>query len=229
MAKSQNTQVSQELDLAQVAAKFVAIPKDVTSKDRIISGGYLSEAEYEVIKQLPRATEMESGTKWAKIKAGDKERSLYPFYGCLTETEKQIYRDYKKGHSSGSAGGTSATSVKADENNKALDELKAELTELGVPAETIAKLEQFRKTKKNNLIAEMFGVDYIQALSGKVNLAYIMFRGPNGEFSEDLQPNMVSLVQKGFMPKFTLQQVKDNVEKLAAKGIDVHATIVDLQ
>ena len=214
-------------ELELVAEKFVAIPKEITSLDKILAGGYMTKEQYDLVKTLPRSTEMESGTKWAKIKSGDKERTLYPFYGCLTEAEKQIYRDYKKGHASGTS--TSASSPKAEENNKALDELKDELIKLKVPAELISKLEKFRIAKKVGLISEMFGVDTIQQLTGKVSLAYVMFRGPNGEFADELQPNMVDLVQKGFMPKFTLQQVKDNIEKLAAKGIILDKVIVDLK
>jgi len=214
----------QELNLEQVAKKFVELPKELTSLDKILKAGYMTREEFESVKDMPRSTEMESGTKWAKIKSGDKERTLYPFYSLLTETEKQIYRGYKKNHMSTMSSG----SPKAEELNKELDELKAELVALKVPAEILAKLEKFRIAKKNSLIADMFGVDTIQALTGKVNLAYVMFRGPNGEFSEELQPNMVDLVQKGFMPKFTLQQVKDNVAKLEAKGILVKGCIVDL-
>lgn len=216
------SQNKNELDL--IAEKFVSIPKEVTSKQKVIDGGFMTEEEYDKIKLLPRSVEMESGTKWGKIKYGDKERSLYPFSGALTETEKQIYNSYKAGLKSG----TGTSSVKAEDRNKELDELKAELINLKVPAEILSKLEKFRVVKKNNLIADMFGVDNIQALTGKVNLAYIMFRGPNGEFSEELQPNMVDLVKKGFMPKYTLEQVKSNVEKLATKGIIVNNTIVDL-
>ena len=216
------SQNKNELDL--IAEKFVSIPKEVTSKQKVIDGGFMTEEEYDKIKLLPRSVEMESGTKWGKIKHGDKERSLYPFSGALTETEKQIYNSYKAGLKSG----TGTSSVKAEDRNKELDELKAELINLKVPAEILSKLEKFRVVKKNNLIADMFGVDNIQALTGKVNLAYIMFRGPNGEFSEELQPNMVDLVKKGFMPKYTLEQVKSNVEKLATKGIIVNNTIVDL-
>ena len=40
--------------------------------------------------------------------------------------------------------------------------------------------------------------------------------------------SLYDLVKKGFMPKYTLEQVKSNVEKLATKGIIVKNTIVDL-
>ena len=216
------SQNKNELDV--IAEKFVSIPKDITSKQKVIDGGFMTEEEYDKIKLLPRSAEMESGTKWGKIKYGDKERSLYPFSGALTETEHQIYNSYKAGLRSG----TGTTSVKAEDRNKELDELKAELISLKVPAEILSKLEKFRVVKKNSLISDMFGVDTIQALTGKVNLAYIMYRGPNGEFSESLQPDPVDLVKKGFMPKYTLEQVKSNVEKLATKGIIVKNTIVDL-
>ena len=169
---------------------------------------------------------MESGTKWAKIKSGNKERTLYPFYGCLTEPEKAIYRDYKKGRSTGG----SSLSSKVNENNKTLDSLKAELLALNVPMETISKLEQFRVTKKVGLIYEMFGYDTVSTIPGKVNLAYVMYRGPNDEFADTLQPDVVDLiVNKGFMPKFTLGQIKTNIKKLAERGINLENVIVDLK
>lgn len=225
---TENMNLSNEMDLETIAAKFVMIPKEITSKDKIIAGGYLSEQEYELVKKLPRSTEMESGTKWAKIKSGDKERSLYPFYGCLTEAEKQVYRDYKKGLSS-ATGTSTGSNIKADEHNMKLEQLKQELIALNVPETVIQKLEQLRMVKKNNIIFELFGVDNLVHLGGKVNLAYVMFRGPNGEFASVLQPDIVELVKNGFMPKFTLDQIKSNVKKLAEKGILVHNTIVDLK
>ena len=107
--------------------------------------------------------------------------------------------------------------------------MKQELIALNVPETVIQKLEQLRMVKKNNIIFELFGVDNLVHLGGKVNLAYVMFRGPNGEFASELQPDIVELVKKGFMPKFTLDDIKNNVKKLAEKGILVHDTIVDLK
>lgn len=221
--------MNEELDLNEVARKFVNLPKQVTNKEAVISGGYMTEEEFNAVKLLPRSTEMESGTKWAKVEFNGKEKTLYPFSGLLTEAEKKIYYNYKKGHRPASDGSSSASSGKIEENNKAIDALKAELQALNVPEDIVAKLEQFRLTKRNNLIHEMFGVDNIQMLHEKVNLVYVMFRGPNGEFAETRQPSMIEVAQKGFMPKFTLDQVKDNVKKLAAKGIIVDNVIVDLK
>lgn len=226
---TENMNLSNEMDLETIAAKFVMIPKEITSKDKIISGGYLSEQEYELVKKLPRSSEMESGTRWAKIKSGDKERSLYPFYGCLTESEKQVYRDYKKGLSSATGTSAGSNSIKADEHNAKIEQLKQELIALNVPESVIQKLEQLKMVKKNNIIFELFGVDNLVHLGGKVNLAYVMFRDANGNFAQELQPDIVELVKNGFMPKFTLDQVKDKVKKLAEKGILVHNTIVDLK
>ena len=116
-----------------------------------------------------------------------------------------------------------------DEHNTKIEQLKQELIALNVPESVIQKLEQLKVVKKNNIIFELFGVDNLVHLGGKVNLAYVMFRGPNGEFASELQPDIVELVKNGFMPKFTLDQVKDKVKKLADKGILVHNTIVDLK
>ena len=224
---TENMNLSNEMET--IAAKFVMIPKEVTSKDKIIAGGYLNEQEYELVKKLPRSSEMESGTKWAKIKSGDKERSLYPFYGCLTEAEKQVYRDYKKGLSSATGTSARSNSIKADEHNEKIEQLKQELIALNVPETVIQKLEQLKVVKKNNIISELFGVDNLVQLGGKVNLAYVMFRDANGNFAQELQPDIVELVKNGFMPRFTLDDIKNKVKKLAEKGILVHDTIVDLK
>ena len=48
---TENMNLSNEMDLETIAAKFVMIPKEITSKDKIIAGGYLSEQEYELVKK----------------------------------------------------------------------------------------------------------------------------------------------------------------------------------
>lgn len=222
MAKTLKPQTIFGKDLEALAEKFGKIPTDLTKSGDIIAQGFLTQEEFDNLPYCPRSSEMTSATAWPKIGG----RKTYPLSGALTLEETEMYYEYKKNHKPGTA---SVSSPKAEENNKALDELKEELIKLKVSADIIAKLEKFRIAKKVGLISEMFGVDTIQQLTGKVNLAYVMFRGPNGEFSEELQPNMVDLVQKGFMPKFTLQQVKDNIEKLAGKGIILDKVIVDLK
>ena len=43
MAEIMSGNMNVELDLEKVARKFVMIPKEVTSKDKILAGGYLTD------------------------------------------------------------------------------------------------------------------------------------------------------------------------------------------
>ena len=142
--------------------------------------------------------------------------------------ETEMYYEYKKAHRPGASAGTSGKGLSED-TQKTIDSIRTFLQENKAPAELLAQFEALIPHKKIGLISAMFGVDHIQQLSGKVNLAYVMFRGPNGEFASELQPKAADLFSAGFMPAFTLQQIKDNLKKLADKGVNLYDTIVDLK
>lgn len=210
-------------ELEAVAEKFGKIPVEITKKVDIIAGGYLTEEEFAELPNCPR-TPMSSGTVWPKIGG----RKTYPLSGALNAEERRIYYDYKKNHKPGTA---SVGKGPSEEVQKHIDAIRAFLKEKGTP-ELIAEFEAIipqKKVRLVRLVEEMFGVSSPNLLTGKVNLAYIMFRGPNGEFAEELQPNGADLFTKGFMPKYGLQQIKDNLAKLEAKGIKMSGCIVDLQ
>lgn len=208
-------------ELEAVAEKFGKIPAAITKKADIIAGGYLTEEEFAELQNCPRSTPMSSGTVWPKIGG----RKTYPLSGVLNAEERRMYYDYKKNHKPGTV---SVGKGPSEEVQKHIESVREFLKEKGTP-ELIAEFEAIIPQKKVELVEEMFGVSSPNLLTGKVNLAYVMFRGPNGEFAEELQPNGADLFTKGFMPKYGLQQVKDNLAKLEAKGIKMSGCIVDLQ
>ena len=224
MAKNIKAQTLFGEDLEKLAEKFGKIPTSYNKKADIIAAGLLTEEEFDNLPYCPRSTEMESGTKWPQIG----ERKVYPLSGALTAEESQMYYDYKKALRTGSDGTGKSKTISQEVQTK-IDSIKAFLKENGASAELMAQFEEIIPHKKDSLLTKMFGVEHPAQLAGKVNLAYVMFRGPNGEFSEELQPNVGDLWTKGFMPVFTITQVKDNLKKLAEKGVILDGVITDLQ
>lgn len=208
-------------ELKVVAEKFGKVPAEITKKADIIAGGYMTEEEFAELPNCPR-TPMTSATSWPKIGG----RKTYPLSGTLNAEERRMYYDYKKNHNCSRT--VSVGKGPSEEVQKHIDSIRAFLKEKGTP-ELIAEFEAIIPQKKVGLVEEMFGVSSPNLLTGKVNLAYVMFRGPNGEFAEELQPNGADLFAKGFMPKYGLQQIKDNLAKLENKGIKMSGCIVDLQ
>ena len=224
MAKTIKAQTIFNEDLEALAKKFGAIPTAYTKASDIIRDGFLTQEEFDNLPYCPRSEEMKSATSWPKIGG----RKTYPLSGILTPEETEIYYEYKKGHKPSTSVGSSGKSV-SEETQKTIDSIRAFLNDNGASEELMSQFEALIPRKKNGLIYTMFGVDYINKLGGKVNLAYVMFRGPNGEFASELQPNVADLFNAGFMPAFTLQQIKDNLKKLADKGIILDEVIVDLE
>ena len=211
-------------DLETLVKKFGAIPTSYTKASDIINAGLLTQEEFDNLPYCPRSEEMKSATSWPKIGG----RKTYPLSGTLTPEETEMYYEYKKGHKPGTSIGISGKSI-SEETQKTIDSIRAFLNNNGASEELMSQFEALIPRKKIGLISAMFGVDNINSLGGKVNLAYVMFRGPNGEFASELQPNAADLFNAGFMPVFTLQQVKDNLKKLADKGIILDGVIVDLK
>lgn len=224
MAKTIKAQTIFNEDLEALVKKFAAIPAAYTKASDIIVAGLLTQEEFDNLPYCPRSEEMKSATSWPKIGG----RKVYPLSGALTMEETEMYYEYKKSHKPGASLGVSGKGP-SEETQKTINSIREFLKEKKAPAELLAQFEALIPHKKVGLISAMFGVDNIQQLGGKVNLAYVMFRGPNGEFAEELQPNAADLFTAGFMPAFTLQQIKDNLKKLADKGIILDGTIVDLK
>lgn len=224
MAKTLKAQTIFNEDLEALAKMFGAIPTSYTKASDIIRDGLLTQEEFDNLPYCPRSEEMKSATSWPKIGG----RKTYPLSGVLTMEETEMYYEYKRSHKPSASIGTSGKGI-SEETQKTIDSIRAFLNDNGASAELIEQFEAIIPHKKVGLISAMFGVDNIQQLGGKVNLAYVMFRGPNGEFASELQPNAADLFSAGFMPAFTLQQIKDNLKKLADKGIILDGVIVDLK
>lgn len=210
--------------------KFVNLPKNLSSRAQVIESGYMTAEELDSIKDVPRSTEMQTGTKWAKVEFEGRVRTLYPFYTLLKESERAIYKEYKKGLKNGSG---ETRQRKPNEHDMKLDELINELRALGVSKEILAKAESLRQRKqsatKNRFIQTLFGVDNLDELTEPVNLAYVMFRGPNDERADSFQPNPAELFEKGFTPALNMKQVLELIEKLENAGLQVRDKIVDLK
>lgn len=217
-------------DLEALAKKFGAIPTAYTKASDIIDAGLLTQEEFDNLPYCPRSEEMKSATSWPKIGG----RKVYPLSGALTSEETEMYYEYKRSHKTGTSVGLSGKSV-SEETQKTIDSIRAFLNDNGASEELMSQFEALIPHKKNKWADEtiyaMFGVgmDHIKDLGGKVNLAYVMFRGPNGEFASESQPNAADLFNAGFMPVFTLKQVKDNLKKLADKGFLLQGLLVDLE
>lgn len=224
MAKTLKAQTIFNEDLEALAKMFGAIPISYTKASDIIRDGLLTQEEFDNLPYCPRSEEMKSATSWPKIGG----RKTYPLSGVLTMEETEMYYEYKKGHKPSASIGISGKAI-SEETQKTIGSIRAFLKDNKAPAELIEQFEALIPHKKVGLISAMFGVDNIQQLGGKVNLAYVMFRGPNGEFASELQPNAADLFSAGFMPAFTLQQIRDNLKKLADKGYILDGVIVDLK
>lgn len=224
MAKTLKAQTIFNEDLEALAKKFGAIPTSYTKVSDIIRDGLLTQEEFDNLPYCPRSEEMKSATSWPKIGG----RKTYPLSGTLTMEETEMYYEYKRGHKPSASVGISGKGI-SEETQKTIDSIRAFLNDNGAPAELVGQFEALIPHRKVGLISAMFGVDNILQLGGKVNLAYVMFRGPNGEFASELQPNAADLFSAGFMPAFTLQQIKDNLKKLADKGYILDGVIVDLK
>lgn len=224
MAKTLKAQTIFNEDLEALAKKFGTIPTSYTKASDIIRDGLLTQEEFDNLPYCPRSEEMKSATSWPKIGG----RKTYPLSGVLTMEETEMYYEYKRGHKPSASVGISGKGI-SEETQKTIDSIRAFLNDNEAPAELIEQFEALIPHKKVGLISAMFGVEHVYQLGGRVNLAYVMFRGPNGEFASELQPNAADLFNAGFMPAFTLQQIKDNLKKLAAKGIILDEAIVDLK
>ena len=207
--------------LTEIAEKFGKIPTSYSKKDDIITAGLLTEEEFEALPIVPRSTAMQSATQWPKIGG----RKVYPLSGALNYEETTMYYEYKKGHKPAAAGTSSRTLT--EEQKKDIEEIRKVLAD---NKELLAKFEALLPKKKNTLLEQMLGVSDVALLKGKVNMTYVMFRGPNGEFAEELQPkNIGKLFEAGFEQKYRKAEVLKNIEALKEKGVNIEGCIVDLK
>lgn len=224
MAKTLKVQTIFGEDLDKLAEKFGKIPTSYTKSADIIAAGFLTQEEFDNLPYCPRSTPMVSATAWPKIGG----RKTYPLSGALNSEESEMYYAYKREHKPGTGTGSIGSSGKIDENKqKIIDSIRQFLKDNNA-GDLIQQFEEIIPHRRVGLLEEMFGTDN-PALLKKCNYFWLMYRGPNGEFYEKNEPTIEDLgkmVMAGFMPKFTQEQIKQNVEKLLKAGIDVRGCII---
>lgn len=154
--------------------------------------------------------------------------SIVGLFSLLTREEKDAYNKYHSKHKPTGLGSSTSS-------NKELLEKFARLEEFCKDnAEALALIAELKPKPRFNLIEEMFGVESVQHLKSKVSLAYVMYRGSDGEFIKTEDAAKVTLkdfiikYDDAFTCKFTKQQVIDNVAKLKKTGIDISNVIIGL-
>lgn len=194
-------------DLDAIAKKFGSIPKEYKRRDDIIAAGFMTNEEFDLLPQCPRSKEMESGTKWPYIGG----RYTYPLSGALTASEKQVYYDYKKGLNTGSQGPRAKSEpIDTSKLDALLDELKS--LEGSEKAQALVRALY----PADSAIMQIFGVPRKEDVE-PCTAIYLLFRGPNGEFADNRMidiKGMSVLFMKGFMPKFTQDELVKKVKEL---------------
>lgn len=216
-----------QAELAELRKKFSAIDSKLSKKSELVPK-YLSEEEFENLKYCPRDFEMTTGTKWPTIGG----RRTYPMSGILTDNEKRIYYDYRKETRSGDGEGRS--SKKTEEMQKQIAELEKFINEQkNCPSAVKEALEALKNSlpkRKESQIQKLFGFeDYDSIKDKKFNLAYLMFRDKDGEFSNEFQPKGEELFKNGFLPLFGLKDIESSLNKLEKEYTDIKKLIVDLK
>lgn len=231
MAKTIATKVYSDEQLAELAVKFGAIPSKLTQKKEIVPA-YLTEEEFSQLPYCPRSytpVEMKSASDWPKIG----NRRTYPLSGVLTPEETVAYyafRNLHKPEGSSTTPKASMSKEREEEINKTLAELREVCKKNPKLLESLEKnIVAYLPKRKVSLVEEMFGVENFSALGGKVTLAYVQFRGPNGEFADTLTPKGGELYDKGFEIKYTTNMIRENLKKLEAQGIILWDSIIDLK
>lgn len=108
-----------------------------------------------------------------------------------------------------------------DKWNRLLEHVKGD-------SEIEALVRDLMPKQKNSILFDLTGVNSLNEISGKVSWHYMMFRGPNGEFADNMGltvQELMPLMEAGWTPKFTKKEVEDKIAKLTAKGIDLAALV----
>lgn len=172
----------------------------------------------------PRSTE----ATWADDYSSFTWPKVNGFVVCgtslLNEEEKKAYNNYKK-YKAGARGLSSGSST-----SSATKEMWQSCLDTVIATGNQTLVDQFMKLMPKqhvSLLFQMFGVNDVGAVK-KCTVHWLMFRGPNGERAEkhmlkaeDLGPLFV----QGWMPVYTLQEIKDNLAKLKQQGIDLDKVV----
>lgn len=229
-------------EIQELVDRYTVMSATVTSRDAAIRDGYFTINEWIALSNAPRYTDasISSGTfEWPTVRSSDGHvRSLCNFGSLLTEQEKQLYNMYRAQLKAAPrttrtirtapwtpAGYTpQAHSAAAEIVYKAMCDASSTFT---FPQEAWDAIDTLYPNRPKSDLELLFGVRNASALT-EVNLAYVMLRDKDGNFAPDKQPNYMSLVRKGYVTKFTFEQVMAAVEKLEAAGITARKFIVDL-
>ena len=215
--------------LNDLAQKFGQMPKALKSARDILASGYLTQEELDNLKFCPRSKEMESGTKWPEIGG----RTTYPISGALTQTEHQIYNEYRRSGRTNSSSTVKSVRSAAVKLIDTPEDAAAEDRRLSIRAalkdqpEMLKQFDELCPPAAPSLLRQLFGVGQISQLQ-KCTIYYLMFRGPNGEFlpPETTDKEIGTYFVKGFMPKYTLDQINQYLETFKNNGIDLDGVII---
>lgn len=219
-----------ESQLNELAQKFGQMPKTLKSARDILASGYLTQDELDNLKYCPRSRGMESGTKWPEIGG----RTTYPISGALNQAEHQIYNDYRRsGKSASSSTVRTTTRTAAVKLVDTPEDAAAEERRLSIRAalkdqpEMLKQFDELCPATAPSLLRQLFGVGQISQLK-KCTYNYIMFRGPNGEFMppETTNKEIGEYFVKGYMPKYTKDQIDQYLETFKNAGIDLSGVII---
>ena len=154
--------------------------------------------------------------------------TLRPVYSALTDAEKAMYREMRRAlkEEAPEAQGTrtQGTGVSAEVMAKwtrLLDAVKGD-------DEITMLVRELMPKQKNNILFDLCGVNSLLDINGKVTYHYMMFRGPEGEFADDMGltvQGLMPLMEAGWTPKYTKKEIDEKIEKLAAKGIDLRSLV----
>lgn len=211
--------------------KYVHLPKNLTSKAKVMESGLMTEEEWALIPSAERSSPMVSNSKWAKVKASDgTERTLMPFTTLLTKEERDIYNNVRAERKTGETR-PRAQLKKADiEFNADIDGVLEELLTANLDNEhvaaAIAKLKSMKKVAKDNELMKYFNVSCAEDLPEQMTVQYLMFRNMNEEFADDY---MITECPDGFMPYYGLKDIKDMLDKIEKKIPDIKSRIVNLK
>jgi len=236
MAKKTFTQtITDEKRLAEIAEKFGKIPTSIKTSAEIIAQGYLTQEEYDNLPYVPRSTPMACATSWCYIGG----RCVSPLTGALSPEENEMYNSYHREHSNRSAG-TSSTGgavgtlcIKPHKNQAEIDEVRKALSDAKMYKALDTFNTLFPLPVGDTQMMKYFGVEFFSQLGGKVNMERIMYRkrdkDGNVVFPSELEPDASKLLAQGFMPVYSVAEIKNFLANLKARaGIDLYNCITNL-
>ena len=233
MAKKQYVQtITDKAELAHIAEKFGKIPTSIKTSSEIISQGYLTQEEYNNLPWVPRSTPMTCATSWCFIGG----RCASPLTGVLSPEENEMYNNYHKEHSRSGSGTSNAVGtlcLKEHKNQKEIDEIREALSKAKMTHALELFNQLFPLPVEDTEMKKYFGVQFFSQLGGKVNMERIMYRkrdkDGNVVIPSELEPDTSKLLAQGFMPVYSVTEIKNFLAKLKAKaGIDLYNCITNL-